>query len=391
MGGWSMVSILIRLGELTLKSSRSRKRFMRILVRNIKDAIISSGISDFKIENLWSRLLVHLPDFKEVPSALLRVFGIVSLSPVYMFRFDDFNEIIDEGEKYFKDIVINKTFAVRARRSGSHKFTSMDISKELGDRLYKYSKGVDLRSPEVEVFVEIRDNICFLYKEVIPAYGGLPIGTEGKVVSLISGGFDSAVASWYMLRRGAEVHYLFLNLGDESYLNNVVNVVRVLCENWSYGYEPEFHVVPGRDIMVEIMKTREDYWNVILKRVLYRLAEKLAEELNADSIVTGESLGQVSSQTLRNLRVSQMAISIPVNRPLFGFDKEDIIRVSRNIGTYEFSSKVREYCALVPRKPILNADPGVVIEEEAKIDFDKVYEAYDNRKILYLKKLFIKI
>jgi thiamine biosynthesis protein ThiI len=197
------------------------------------------------------------------------------------------------------------------------------------------------------------------------------------------------VASWYALKRGAEVYYLFLNLDGEEYLKNVLDVARVLADNWSYGYRPMMYVVPGKDIVIEILTTREDYWNVLLKRILYRLGEMLAKEVRADSLITGESLGQVSSQTLKNLRVSQEAVEIPVNRPLFGMDKEEIIRVAREIGTYDYSAKVWEYCALVPEKPTLNASLKVVLEEEAKMDMGIIQRAYSEKEVIDLRSLGI--
>ena len=191
------------------------------------------------------------------------------------------------------------------------------------------------------------------------------------------------------LRRGAKVHYLFLNLGGDEYLNSMLPVATVLARFWSYGYEPIMYVVPGREIVMEIMKCREDYWNIILKRIMYRLAEWMALEFGADTIITGESLGQVASQTMRNLLVSQEAIKVPVNRPLFGLDKQDIIDMAREIGTYEYSSKVKEYCALVPRKPILKASLDVVKREEEKMNMDVVAEAYKNKKVINLRELDI--
>jgi thiamine biosynthesis protein ThiI len=385
------MEVMIRLGEMTLKSRRSRKRFMNRLIRNIRDALIHEDVGEFKIRNMWSRILVKMPDVDDIPGSLARVFGIVSFSPVHSFKFDSLSDILERGEEFFKDHVRGKKFAVRARRVGSHSFSSMDVARELGSRLYNYSDGVDLTDPEVEAFVEIRDDTCFFYKDVFSGYGGLPIGTEGRVVSLLSGGFDSAVASWFLLKRGAEVHYLFLNLDGDEYLQNVLKVAKVLGDNWSYGYEPIIHVVPGKEIVIELMGTREDYWNVLLKRVLYRLGEMLADDIKADSLVTGESLGQVSSQTLKNLRVSQEAVSIPVNRPLFGMDKEEIIRIAREIGTYKFSEKVWEYCALVPEKPVLSASREVVEREESKIDKDVIYKAFREKLEISLRKLDIEL
>ena len=383
------MKILVRLGELTLKSSRSRKRFIRALIHNIRDALESSGFEDYNIRNLWSRILIEL-DHDRVPLVLRRVFGIISFSPVTHFGLTSFEDIVETGFELFKDKVKGKKFAVRVRRTGDHSFRSIDIARALGEKLYNLSAGVDLKNPDFEVFVEIRDKDVFFFDEVIDGYGGLPIGTEGIAISLLSGGFDSAVASWMTMRRGAKVHYLFLNLGGEEYLSDVLRVASVLANDWSYGYEPIMYVIPGREIVMEIMRCREDYWNIILKRIMYRLAEKMAHEFGAETIITGESLGQVASQTMRNLLVSQEAVTIPINRPLFGLDKQDIIDFSREIGTYEYSSRVKEYCALVPRKPVLRASLAVVRDEEDKMNMEVIEEAYRNKTILNLRKLDIK-
>lgn len=384
------MKILVRLGELTLKSSRSRKRFMRILIHNIRDALKSSGFNSYNIRNLWSRILIEV-DGDEVPLVLRRVFGIISFSPVTHVGLTSFENIIETGYDLFKDVVKGKKFAVRVRRTGDHSFRSIDVARALGERLYNLSSGVDLKNPDVEVYVEIRDRDLFFFDEVIDGYGGLPIGTEGVAISLLSGGFDSAVASWMTMRRGAKVHYLFLNLGGEEYLSDVLRVANILANNWSYGYEPIMYVIPGREIVMEIMRCREDYWNIILKRVMYRLAERMAREFGAETIITGESLGQVASQTMRNLLVSQDAVSLPINRPLFGLDKKDIIDISREIGTYEYSSRVKEYCALVPRKPVLRASLDIVRNEEEKMNIDVINDAYNNREVLNLRKLSIEL
>ncbi len=379
---------MVRLGELTLKSDRSRRRFLRALIRNIGDALESEGYSDYNIRNMWSRVLIDV-DTDEVPMVLKRVFGIISFSPVIHSTYVSLDSIVEDGYKIFREMVAGRKFAVRVKRAGSHGFRSMDVARELGKRLLPVSSGVDLDNPDVEVYVEIRDKDVFYFNEVIEGYGGLPIGTEGVAVSLLSGGFDSAVASWMTLRRGAEVHYLFLNLAGEDYLSDVLKVAGVLAKRWSYGYEPVMYAVPGREIVMEIMRTREDYWNVLLKRVMYRLAERMANEIGAETVITGESLGQVASQTMRNLMVSQEAVGIPINRPLFGMDKQDIIDLAREIGTYEYSAKVKEYCALVPRRPVLRASLDVVLREESKMNMEVIDDAYENKKVINLRQIDI--
>ncbi len=341
---------------------------------------------------MWSRIYIKIPDSDAFPSFLKNIFGIVGFIEVVSKEFDDFEDIINSGIELYKDYVKGKTFAVKARREGKHDFKSIDVNRELGKALLPYSKGVDLKNPDVWIKLEIRGNKVFYYLNEYKAYGGLPIGTGGKVVSLLSGGFDSAVASWYALRRGAEVHYFHAQLAGEEYLNKVLRVAKVLASRWSYGYRPKIYVADYRPIASMIRQyVRQDYRIVILKRFIYRGGEYVANSIDADSIVSGEVLGQVSSQTLRNLRVSQEAVKIPINRPLFGFDKDDIIKKAIEIGTYEYSKEVEEVCALVERHPVLNASPIVVEEEESKLDFKVLYDALDNMRIYDLKSIAVEV
>ena len=382
--------ILVRFGELTLKSSRSRRRFLRILIRNIRDALNSLGYK-YEIENLWSRLIIDVDgDLEETCEVLKRVFGVHSLVIVSDHYFNGLEDLAKICVSEYKDLVKGKSFAVRVKRAGYHNFTSMDVARLVGERLLKYAKKVDLSNPEVEVRLEIRDDRLFCYHKMVKAYGGLPVGTEGVAVALVSGGFDSAVAAWYTLKRGAIVHYVFCNLDGEGYKLDVIRVLKVLSDNWSYGYQPRLYVVDFSSVLDEIKKTREDYWNVILKRMMYRAAEYVAKKINAESIITGESLGQVSSQTLTNLYVSQLAVKIPINRPLFGLDKEEIIEISREIGTYDYSAKVQEYCAIIPEKPILKASIKVVEDEEGKMNLSLLDDALKRVEVIKLKRYVIR-
>ena len=380
------LKILVRFGELTLKSDRSRRRFLRRLIQNIRDALNTLGYK-YEIENLWSRLLIDVyGDINDAVEALRRVFGIHSLAIVSDRYFDGLDDLVRLGVEEFKDAVRGRSFAVRVKRVGRHNFTSMDVARLLGSELLKYADRVDLTSPDVEVRLEIRDDRVFFYHGLVKAYGGLPIGTEGVAVALVSGGFDSAVAAWYALKRGAIVHYVFCNLDGEGYKMDVIKVLKVLSDKWSYGYMPKLYVIDFTGVLDELRKTREDYWNVILKRMMYRAAERIAKKLRAGTIITGESLGQVSSQTMKNLFVSQRAVETPINRPLFGLDKEEIIDMAREIGTYELSARVQEYCAIVPEKPILSASLRVVEEEESKLDMSKLWEALESAEVINLRK-----
>lgn len=378
--------ILLRLGEVTIKSSRVRKRFESLLLRNIRDALSSEGVLRYGIMRDRGRIFVYTNEIDRSLDVLRRVFGITSLSHAYESTFNTLDDVLELGERIFKGRVEGRKFAVRARRVGSHEFTSLDIERELGSRLLPYSNGVDLSKPEITIYVEVRGKRVYFYDNVVKAYGGLPIGSEGKVVALVSGGFDSAVAAWYMLRRGAEVHYVFCNLGGPIHEKGVLSVTKVLADRWSYGYEPKIYIVDFRKLLREIRnKCDTSLLNVILKRYMYRAAERIAKDIGADAIVTGESLGQVSSQTLRNLYVSSLSVRIPILRPLIGFDKDDIISLSREIGTYEASLKVREYCGAFAEHPKTRSEVKDVEREETKVDVNVFEEALSSLKALGLR------
>ncbi|MDX1674465.1 MAG: THUMP domain-containing protein, partial [Longimicrobiales bacterium] len=263
--------VLVRLGgELFIKSKRTRASFIRRLVRNLEDAL--SGLSgETSVERGWDRLFVHSDD-AGVHSVVARVFGISSYSPVEAVTPAVLDDIVAAGD-LFVERVRGRTFAIRARRAGEHDFSSQDIQVRLGSRLLEASSGVDLDDPEVEVFVEVRNERAYLFAEKVEGPKGLPLGVEGRAVTLLSGGFDSAVAAWLMLKRGISQHYVFCNLGGDAYERAVVQVGKVLADDWSWGTRPKLHVVDFGGPLDEIRRhTREQYWQVVLKRLMYLAA-----------------------------------------------------------------------------------------------------------------------
>jgi len=382
--------ILVRYGEIALKSHRTRPRMERLLINNIIDALKSIDISTRRVWSSDARIFVKIPDehIDKALEVLSRVFGIVSLSPVIERRFNTLDDIVQYGVELYSDTVKGKEFMVRARRAGEHDFTSKDIEKALGKALLDHgAKKVNLENPEVVVYVEVRYSKVYFFDKIIKGPGGLPIGSEGTVLSLISGGFDSAVASWYMLKRGAIVHYVFFNLGGEEHEKGVIRVAKILADYWSYGYEPMLYIVDFRPVVADIMSNvSEELWNVMLRRIMFRVAEKVALKVGAEALVTGESLGQVSSQTLRNIAVAEEPIKIPIFRPLIGLDKDEIVKMARFIGTYEESAKLQEYCAAVSTKPTTRADPEKVRTEEAKLNLKILDILIENARSINLRR-----
>lgn len=373
-------------GELFIKSRQTRSSFLGRLRTNLEDAIRSVD-PDARIEGGWDRFYVHHRD-PAVIDILRRVFGLSSLSAIDRIVPAELGTIVDAGADLYTDAVRGRTFAVRARRAGSHTFSSGDIQVDLGRRLLDASAGVDLGDPDVEVFVEVRDDRAFLFGRRLPGAGGLPLGVEGRAVTLLSGGYDSAVASWLLLKRGVRQDYVFCNLGGDAYERAVVQVGKALADDWSFGTRPRLHVVDFAAPLDSLRsRSREQYWQVVLKRLMYRAASLVGTELEAAAIITGEAVGQVSSQTLTNLRAIEPAADLPVFRPLVGFDKEEIIARARTIGTAGLSEQVKEYCAIAPGRPVTAAKVAAVAAEEAKVDLATVERAVADRKILDLREL----
>jgi len=243
-------------------------------------------------------------------------------------------------------LILDKTFCVRARRAGKHDFTSNNIEVELGSKLIESSNGVSLTQPESTVRMEIRDKQCFVYTDTIEGIGGMPAASSGKVLCLFSGGIDSPVAAFQMLKRGCEVDFLLFNSMGEKLLSQVANVYNFLTANYAYGYKPKFYVVEGSKLVAEIQeKVQDSHRQLALKIVLYKIAEQVAQNEHL-AIVTGEALSQKSSQTLQSLNFIEKNVSIPILRPLIAMDKVEITKLAQKLGTFASSEKIKEYCNL---------------------------------------------
>ncbi|MCP4663276.1 MAG: tRNA 4-thiouridine(8) synthase ThiI, partial [bacterium] len=286
--------------------------------------------------------------------------------------------------------VAGKTFAVDARRSQRDKipFRSADVARELGARLLPHSAGVDLSRPQFTAFVEVHPREAYFFSDRIAGSSGLPIGVGGHAVALVSGGFDSVVAAWLMQRRGVVLDYVFCNLGGTPHRDEALRVMKVISDGWSFGYRPRVHIVDFRPLVEELAERCPPYlWQVVIKRQMVRAAERVARMVGAVGIVTGESVGQVSSQTLQNLVVISAAATVPILRPLAGSNKEEIVDYARRIGSYELSARVPEYCALVRRRPATHAGLEQVERAEADLDPEKLTQLVDERANVDLRAL----
>jgi tRNA uracil 4-sulfurtransferase len=381
------VRFLVRLApELTTKSRRTRRRFQSQLISNLKDALGRTDGS-FRIDDRWTRFVVDA-ESPEAPARAARVFGVSSVSVVDATVEPTLDAIVRTGTELYSDEVRRAgTYAVAARRAAVHPFSSQDIREHLGAALNPFGR-VHLDDPALTVSVDVREHEAYLFKGRIESSGGLPLGTQGTAVCLISGGFDSAAAAWLMLKRGVELEYVFCNLAGAAYERSVASVAKVLADEWSFGTNPRLHVVDFAAVVDDLRaRSTPRYWQVVLKRLMYRAAEAVAVEVGGDAIVTGEALGQVSSQTLGNLRAIDEVATLPVFRPLLGFEKNEIIRLAERVGTSALSARVHEYCAILPDRPVTNSRPEAARDEESKLDAALLAEAVKTRKVMSLREM----
>jgi thiamine biosynthesis protein ThiI len=371
-------------GETGTKSPRTRRRFLRVLVRNIRLALRRSGLRG-EVVPRWSRVLVRTEDPSATRQALTRVFGLHSVSEVAVVPFSDLEDLVQGVASLVHERVAGRTFAVRAKRSGHHPFRSLDLAVALGNALLPTSAGVDLDNPEIPVDLEVVESEAFVVIDASPGAGGLPIGTGGRAVALFSGGFDSPVAAWMTMRRGTELDLAVFDLGGCGQVDAALEVARELVTRWAPGREPRAHIVDLAPIVAAVrLRVQPQLRQVVLKRAMYRAGTLVAERSRADALVTGEALGQVSTQTLRNLAVADEAAGLPVLRPLVGMDKEEIIGRARAIGTHDASERVQEHCDISTGRVETAARLGDVATAEGGLKEAFVRAAVEGRRVVDL-------
>jgi thiazole biosynthesis/tRNA modification protein ThiI len=374
-------------GEIPLRSPRTRPKFYRILVENIRDAVERAGGNVLESEVLEAKILIETD--VDVEHVIANVFGVHKVGRVLEYVFKDLRDLANWVQEHARDSVKDKRFAVRVKRSGEHPFTSLDVAREIGALLKPYSVGVDLENPDVIVELEVRGEKAFLYLDSRMGPGGIPIGVEGSALVLFSGGFDSPVAAWLIAKRGVKVDFLHFIMGSIQSTYYAYQVAKNLATNWLYGYKPRFIVVDFRDVIAEI--SRNIKWSlrqVVLRTLMYTVSSRLAIKLGYDAIVTGESIGQASSQTLKNLSAIERTAesSKIILRPLIGYDKDEIIALSRRIGLYDLSSKVTETCAIAPSRVETAASISELREELSKLDLTLIDKVISDFKVIDVLK-----
>jgi len=326
--------------ELYLKSQRTQRRMGRVLAANIGHAI--PGAEPKRLAG--HRLLIDT-DVPDAADRLRTIFGIAAVEVVERLDATDMDALADSIAERMGPVVAGRTFAVRPRRIGTHEWNSQDLAIAAGSRLVERGGTVDLTEPEVTVVVRVVERIADLTVERLPGTGGLPLGTQGSGLAMFSGGIDSPVAAYMVARRGVTLDYLHFSLGCGQ-ADHAAAIAHDLTARYGHGSDPHWIVSDIEAAVPEITRRVDPRMRqMALKALMYRTAEQIAHDLpESRALVTGESLGQVSTQTLDNLASLDRLVAIPVLRPLVGLDKLEIRRRAEDIGTYDASARSRELC-----------------------------------------------
>ena len=372
---------LLKLGEVVLKGL-NRRSFEDKLVSNVCRRVRRCG--SFNVYLRQSTIYVEPQnaqcDMAEALTACRQVFGVVSVAKAVPCA-KDVAAIADTAARYLKDeFAAAKTFKVESKRADKlFRLNSIQISQQVGGILAERfpDVAVDVHKPDLTVYVEVREKAAYVHAPAAPGAGGLPIGMGGRAVSLLSGGIDSPVSSWMMARRGVElemVHFVSPPYTSQQAQDKVLELARLLT---AWTGRLLVHIVPFTEIQEEIRRNcPEEYFTLIMRRFMMRIAEALARKANAGALVTGECLGQVASQTMLALGVTEDVTSLPVLRPLIGMDKVEIIRMSREIGVFDTSILPYEDCCTVftPRHPATRPRLEDVRQAEAALDVESLVQ-----------------
>ncbi len=374
--------ILVKYGEIILKGG-NRSRFENVLMDNIRNAV--KNIDNIKMNIMQATIYVEPADPEKIDlicERLALVFGIVSVTKAGVVE-KDIEKIKEFAYEYCKnDLLPGKKFKVEAKRADKKfPYNSMEIGQEVGGYLDDVCEGItcDVHNPDVTVKVEIRDYAAYVYcvENKLIGQGGMPIGTGSKATLLLSGGIDSPVAGHMIAKRGVEIdaiNFFSFPYTSERAKEKVVELASILAR---YTSKINLYVVPFTEIQLAIRDNcPEEHMTLIMRRFMMKISEKIAIKNKSIALITGESVGQVASQTLAALNVTNSVVEMPVLRPLIGMDKREIIDRSREIGAFETSILPYEDCCTVftPKHPTTNPKLHTIIKSESKLDVDALIE-----------------
>lgn len=389
-----MKLILKSFAEITIKSRPVRRQFMRQLGKNIR-TILRDLDPKVRVEGEWDNLelFTTLDDpaqLQELYARLRCTPGISHFFQVLEYPLGDLDDIVLRCKEHYADLIDGHSLAVRCKRIGKHSFSSMDAERYVGSQLRQQcgASGIDLRKPDIEVRFEVRHQRLLIEYERHQGIGGYPLGTVEQSLVLMSGGFDSTVAAYKMMRRGLLTHFCFFNLGGRAHELGVKEVAYYLWNKYGSSHRVLFVSVPFEEVLGDILENVDNgHMGVVLKRMMLKAAEKIADDLDLDTLVTGEAVSQVASQTLTNLAVIDKATSKLVLRPLITEHKQDIISTAVEIGTAEFAENMPEYCGVISVNPKTRAKLGRVEHEESRLDADILQRAVERASRVTMDKV----
>ena len=378
--------------EIMIKSESVRKRFVKILTSNIRNVLTKYDdtvvvIKHWDYIEVRSKIDANLPMLIE---QLQRIPGIHHFLQVEEKPFANLHEIFEQTLSDVASQLENKTFCVRVKRKGKHEFNSLEAERYIGGGLNQHiaSAKVQLKNPDVTVRIEIEDDKMMLVRARYEGIGGYPIGTQEDVLSLISGGFDSGVSSYMLLRRGSRVHYCFFNLGGAAHEIGVKQMAYHIWQRYGSSHKVRFVAINFEAVVGEILENIDNgQMGVVLKRMMVRAASKIAQRFDIQAIVTGEALGQVSSQTLTNLRLIDEASEVLVLRPLITHDKEQIIAMAKHIGTDDIAKSMPEFCGVISKNPTVKAIKAKIEQEEGNFNFAVLESAVESAQYLDIRQI----
>ncbi|MGN0335617.1 MAG: tRNA uracil 4-sulfurtransferase ThiI [Lachnospiraceae bacterium] len=378
-------AFLIKYGEIAIKG-KNRYLFEDALVASIRRALTEAE-GTFRVEKEQGRIYVFVEsetyDYDEAVTAMKRVFGIVGICPVVIVEDTGFEDLSAAVLKYIDEMYPdkNRTFKVNARRAKkSYPMDSVEINMEMGGRILDAfpEMKVDVHHPDINMVIEVRRDI-YLYSEVIPGPGGMPIGTNGRAMLLLSGGIDSPVAGYMIAKRGVRIDATYFHAPPYTSERAKQKVVDLAKQVAKYTGPIRLHIVNFTDIQLYIYdQCPHEELTIIMRRYMMRIAEDLAKKDGAMALITGESIGQVASQTVQSLAATNEVCTMPVFRPLIGFDKEDIVTIAKNIDTYETSILPYEDCCtiFVAKHPVTKPNINIIRKSETHLE-EKIAELYE--------------
>lgn len=364
--------LLLRFGELNLKG-KNRSRFEKTVIQHFRR--LTAPYKNLKLTTEYGRVYVHLngEPYEQVTESLTRIFGLDSYSPVLSAPLE-LEAIREAGLRLMQQFVKQpRTFKVSVKRvNKSFPHDTMEMNTLVGGYILRAMPGleVDVRNPEAELRIELREDRALLFTEVIAGAGGFPLGTNGKAVLMLSGGIDSPVAGWLAMRKGLEieaVHFHSYPYTSERAKQKVMDLAAKLSV---YSGQIKLHLVPFTRLQTKLREEyNENLMITLMRRMMFRITEKLAEKHGATAIVTGESLGQVASQTLPSLRAIGHVVQLPILQPLIATDKQDIIRLAQSIDTYELSILPYEDCCTIFLPPSPSTNPNLQVLQSIEAGF----------------------